>query len=290
MSRLARLVRRDARRAPQSPERGEVAIEVRDVGVRLGGRDVVDGVDLAVHHGELVALVGPNGAGKSTLLAVLAGDREPDRGTVLLGGLPIGRWSTRELAMRRAVLLQQSNVSFAFTVAETVRMGRYVWGDASAEEDDDLVAAAMRATEVDHLADRDVTSLSGGERARAAMARVLAQDAHVMLLDEPTAALDLRHQEQLLVLAAQRAAQGAAVVVVLHDLGLAAAHADRIAVLAGGSVCAVGSPVDVLRPELLADVYDWPVEVLTHPTTGAPMVLPVRQGRVDLRVESKTSN
>lgn len=254
--------------------RGTVAVEVQDVHVQLGGRPVLDGVDLRVRHGEVVALVGPNGAGKSTLLSVLAGDLAPDRGRVELAGKPVSDWSTRELAMRRSVLLQQASVSFAFSVAETVRMGRFVWGEG--DDDDRLVARAMAATEVEHLADRDVTSLSGGERARAAMARVLAQDTSVMLLDEPTAALDLRHQEQLLVLAVDRARRGVAVVVVLHDLTLAGAHADRVVVLGDGAVRADGPPSEVLVPELLGEVYDWPVEVLTHPDTGAPIVVPAR--------------
>jgi iron complex transport system ATP-binding protein len=253
---------------------GTIAVSAVGVHVELGGLAVLDGVDLAVRHGEVVALVGPNGAGKSTLLSILSGDLTPDRGQVELGGRPVADWTTRELAMRRSVLLQQASVSFAFSVAETVRMGRFVWGDG--DDDDRLVAAAMAATEVEHLADRDVTSLSGGERARAAMARVLAQDTPVMLLDEPTAALDLRHQEQLLVLAAERARNGVAVVVVLHDLTLAGAHADRVVVLGDGAIRADGPPSEVLVPELLGSVYDWPVEVLTHPETGAPIVVPVR--------------
>jgi iron complex transport system ATP-binding protein len=273
-------VRMSWRRAVRPAEQGgaalpgTVAVSALGVHVELGGRAVLDGVDVTVRHGEVVALVGPNGAGKSTLLSILSGDLSPDRGQVELAGRPVADWNTRELAMRRSVLLQQASVSFAFSVAETVRMGRFVWGEG--DDDDRLVAAAMTATEVEHLADRDVTSLSGGERARAAMARVLAQDTQVMLLDEPTAALDLRHQEQLLVLAADRARSGVAVVVVLHDLTLAGAHADRVVVLGGGVVRADGPPSEVLAPELLGAVYDWPVDVLAHPDTGAPIVVPVR--------------
>ena len=285
-SALARMGRRPHPQ-PTPVEPGGVALRAEGVSVRIGARDVVDRVDLTVHHGEVVALVGPNGAGKSTLLAVLAGDRRPESGVVHLAGAAIDTWSTRELAMRRAVLVQQANVSFSFTVEETVRMGRFVWGGSDPVDDDAHVATAMAATEVAHLADRDVTSLSGGERARAAMARVLAQDAPVMLLDEPTAALDLRHQEQLLELARDRAEAGVAVVVVLHDLGLAAAHADRVVVLANGRVRIDGRPSDVLSPELLGEVYDWPVEIVAHPVTGAPLVLPLRRTP---GMRSKTSN
>jgi iron complex transport system ATP-binding protein len=272
---------------PTTSEPGGVALRAAAVTVRIGARSVLDQVDLTVRHGEVVALVGPNGAGKSTLLAVLAGDRVPTSGAVHLQGAAVDTWTTRELAMRRAVLVQQSAVSFSFTVEETVRMGRFVWGGVDPAADDAHVASAMAATEVAHLAHRDVTSLSGGERARAAMARVLAQDATVMLLDEPTAALDLRHQEQLLELARGRAEVGVAVVVVLHDLGLAAAHADRVVVLADGSVRSDGPPSEVLSPRLLGEVYDWPVEVVAHPVTGAPLVLPLRRVH---GVKSKTSN
>lgn len=274
---MARLGRRVAPRRPIPADPGCVALSVHGVTVDIAGQRVLDAVDLEVRHGEVVALVGPNGAGKSTLLAVLAGDIGPDVGRVELAGAPVDSWSARELAMRRAVLVQQGSVSFSFTVAETVRMGRFVWAGVDDARDDQVVHGAMCATEVAHLADRDVTSLSGGERARAAMARVLAQEAPVMLLDEPTAALDLRHQEQLLELARGRALDGAAVVVVLHDLGMAAAHADRVVVLAAGRVRRDGTPAQVLDPGLLGEVYDWPVEVVAHPVTGVPLVLPIRR-------------
>uniref|UniRef100_UPI002453798C ATP-binding cassette domain-containing protein n=1 Tax=Nocardia farcinica TaxID=37329 RepID=UPI002453798C len=140
----------------------------------------------------------------------------------------------------------------------------------------DLIAAAMAAADVTHLAGRAFPTLSGGERARVALARVLAQDTPTLLLDEPTAALDLGHQEAVLRLAADRARDGAAVVVVLHDLGIAAAYADRVAVLDSGRVAADGPPRAVLTTDLLTRVYQHPVEVLDHPVTGAQLVLPVR--------------
>jgi iron complex transport system ATP-binding protein len=139
-----------------------------------------------------------------------------------------------------------------------------------------IVAAAMVDAEVGHLATRVYTSLSGGEQARAAFARVLAQDARLLLLDEPTAALDVRHQEQVLAVARRRTAEGGAVVVAMHDLGAAAAHADRIVVMEAGRIRAEGSPADVLTPELLSAVWRHPIDVVRHPETGRLIVVPHR--------------
>ncbi|MBB1253041.1 heme ABC transporter ATP-binding protein [Streptomyces sp. OF3] len=275
---LGRLAaRRAPRRVPGPLPRGAVAAEARDVAVRLGGRLVLDGVDLAANAGEVLALVGPNGAGKSTLFAALAGDVDVERGGVWVCGRPAEQWGAAELALRRAVLPQSSSLAFPFTVAEVVAMGRAPWaGTPAAEDDSRAVAEAMAATEVEGFAERPFSALSGGERARVSLARALAQRTGLLLLDEPTAALDLRHQELVLRICRRRAAAGDAVVVVLHDLGLAAAYADRVAVLSGGRLVADGPPASVLRAELLSEVYRQPVEVLPHPSGGAPLVVPVR--------------
>lgn len=275
--------------APVAP--GDVVAEARDLRVRLGRRDVLGGpadgpgggVDLVVRAGEVLVLVGPNGAGKSTLLAALAADLDATgtSGRVRIGDRPAHDWSAPELALRRAVLPQAATLSFPFPVEEVVRMGRAPWaGTAAADEDDAAVADAMAATEVTEFARRPFSALSGGERARVALARVLAQRAPLLLLDEPTAALDLRHQELVLRVCRARATAGDAVVVVLHDLGLAAAHADRAAVLHEGRVVADGPPAEVFGGELLSRVYRQPVEVLPHPRTGTPLVIPMRTGRV----------
>lgn len=251
------------------------ALRATGVGVALGGARILDGVDLAVGRGEMVALVGPNGAGKSTLLAALAGDVEPTHGVVEVDGEPLGSYRPRALARRRAVLLQQQGLAFGFRVHEVVRMGRSPWHRTErARHDDDVVLAAMARTEVDHLAERLFPTLSGGEQARTSFGRVLAQQAQVVLLDEPTAALDVRHQEALLAAARRLVLRGCAVVVVLHDLALAAAWADRVCVLAGGRVRADGPPREVLTSALLSEVYEHPLEVVDH--GGALLVVPVR--------------
>lgn len=239
----------------------------------LGARD--RGVDLDVEAGELLALVGPNGAGKSTLLAVLAGDTAPMTGTVTLAGRDLHDHSARELARHRAVQVQKQGLAFGFRVREVVRMGRSPWHRTEREDDDDrVVADAMVRADVADLAERLFPTLSGGEQARGSFARLLAQETPVLLLDEPTAALDIRHQESLLTEARLAAAAGAAVVVVLHDLSLAAAYADRICLLARGTVSADGPPARVLTPALLSEVYAHPVEVIEH--AGGLLVVPVR--------------
>ncbi|MGA5371712.1 heme ABC transporter ATP-binding protein [Streptomyces griseoincarnatus] len=272
-----RLLRpRPAPPLPASP--GDTLAEAEALHVRLGGtRDVLHGVDVAVRAGEVLALVGPNGAGKSTLLGALAADIAPAYGVVRIHGRPVSDWSAPELALRRAVLPQASALSFPFSVEEVVRMGRVPWAALGPEDDDAAVAEAMAATEVTAFAGRPFSALSGGERARVTLARVLAQRAPLLMLDEPTAALDLRHQELVLRLCRERARAGDAVVVVLHDLGLAAAYAHRVAVLRAGRVAADGPPEEIFTEPLLSEVYDQPVEVLPHPRKGAVLVLPVRE-------------
>ncbi|WP_329307160.1 heme ABC transporter ATP-binding protein [Streptomyces sp. NBC_01260] len=265
------------RRLPAPVAPGAPIAEVRGLRVRLGGRQVLDSIELTVHAGEVLALVGPNGAGKSTLLAALAADLPAGSGAVRIDGRPVTDWSAPELALRRAVLPQSAALSFPFPVEDVVRMGRAPWaGTEREDEDDPAVRAAMAATEVTGFAARPFSALSGGERARVALARVLAQRAPLLLLDEPTAALDLRHQELVLRICRERAAAGDAVVVVLHDLGLAAAYADRAAVLHDGRIAVAGPPAEVFTSALLGEVYRQPVEVFPHPRTGVPLVIPDR--------------
>ncbi|MGW8482314.1 heme ABC transporter ATP-binding protein [Microbacterium sp. NPDC055903] len=239
-----------------------------------GGKTILENASIEIRPGQIHALIGPNGAGKSTLFGVLAGDVAAERGTVLLDGRPISEIPAKELARRRAVLLQENAVSFPFAVEQVVRMGRAPWARTEAEDaDDEVVAAAMAATDVLPLSARSVSSLSGGERARVALSRVLAQTTPVLLLDEPTAALDLRHHEDVMRLIRERADAGVAVAVVLHDLNAALAHADRITLLSHGRVAASGDPADVLTPERVEEVYGQAVDVFPHPRTGVPLVV-----------------
>ncbi|WP_460801589.1 heme ABC transporter ATP-binding protein [Microbacterium sp. GXF6406] len=241
------------------------------------GRAILEDASIEVNPGEIHALVGPNGAGKSTLFSVLSGDLTPESGDVLLDGRRVSDIRPRDLARLRAVLLQENAVSFPFSAEEVVRMGRAPWARTEHEEHDDaIVFEAMRATEVDGLAHRSVSSLSGGERARVALARVLAQKAPIMLLDEPTAALDLKHHEDVMRIVRATADAGATVAVVLHDLNAALAHADRLTLLAFGRVIASGTPAEVLTAERIEQVYGQPVDAFPHPLTGVPLVVPRR--------------
>lgn len=252
------------------------AYRLTNVGFDRGRRSILDQIDLSVEYGEVLALVGPNGAGKSTLLSLLAGDERPARGELLLGDRATHDWSAADLARQRSVLLQRNDVSFPFTVRQVIAMGRDPWvGHATAEADEAAICAAIAATDVEGLLERTFQELSGGERARVSLARVLAQDTPITLLDEPTAALDLRHQEDVLALAADLAGRGRAMVVVLHDLSLAAAYADRIAVLSGGTIAGLGPPDEVLTGDLVETVYRLPVHLRRDPDDHL-LVIPQR--------------
>ena len=252
-----------------------IMINAEGVGVDLDGRAVLDSVSLEVSAGEVLVLVGPNGAGKSTLLGVLSGERRPARGTVLIEGRDVGGIRSAELARMRSVLTQENQVSFPFRVIEVVAMGRAPWA-RSIEGRDDVAAVteALEVADIAHLANRRFTNLSGGERARVSLARVLAQRTRTVFLDEPTASLDLRHQEDVMRMARAMADSGCAVVVVLHDLSLASAYADRLALISGGKLEAIGTPAEVLTEERVERVYGLPVEL--HLVGGRPVVVPTR--------------
>ncbi|MGD9797273.1 MAG: heme ABC transporter ATP-binding protein [Acidimicrobiia bacterium] len=243
----------------------------------VSGRALVDQVDLDVHAGELVALIGPNGAGKSTLCRLLAGDLEPSTGSVDLFGRPGADHPRRARARLRAVLPQRSS-PIAFPALDVVVMGRHPWLRPSAApgpDDFELATAAMEEVGVGDLADRPFDRLSGGEQARVQLARVLVQQTPVLLLDEPTANLDLRHQHLVVAVARSRADAGVAVVAVLHDVALAAAYADRVVSLDQGRLVACGPPAEVLTGALLSDLYRHPVTTVAHPSQ--PWDVPVAE-------------
>lgn len=241
------------------------ALTVRGATVRIGPVTILDDVSAEFPAATVTALIGPNGAGKSTLLAVAAGTRRPDRGTVLLGGADIARLGVRELARRRAVMPQNTSVAFPFTVREVVAMGRAAQGGAGRIYDE-IIDDALDLAGVRQFAERPVGTLSGGEHQRVALARVVAQaapvgDRSVILLDEPTAAMDIAHAETTMALAQDLASRGAAVGVVLHDLDAAAAYGQRLILLDRGRVRAAGTVAEVCSAPLLSEVYRTPIEV-----------------------------
>ena len=241
----------------------EPALRARGVGVRIGRATLLRDVSLGVAPGELVALVGPNGAGKSTLLRAIAGLLACD-GTVALGGRPVGEWTARERARRIALVRQATALDASFTVRELVELGRAPhvgWLAALRAADHAAVDEALGAMGLEALAARDVSTLSGGEQQRALLAQALAQDPGVLLLDEPTAHLDVRHELDLLLRIAAERDRGRAVVLAVHDLERAARFADRLVVLDHGRVVAEGAPPEVLTPSLLRDVFGVEAEV-----------------------------
>jgi iron complex transport system ATP-binding protein len=246
------------------------ALEAAGATYAVAGRRLVDGVDLRVERGSVLAVVGPNGAGKSTLLRLLSGELAPTAGEVRVLGRAAADWPARELARARAVMPQQTVLQFAFTAEEVVAMGRSPHRD---DRDGAAVQRALGATETAMLARRSFPTLSGGEQARVTLARVLAQEPEILLLDEPTAALDVRHQELALRLARRLADGGKTVVSVLHDLNAAAAHADEIAVMREGRVVALGPPWRVLTADVLLDVFEHPVLVVPHPSCDCPLIV-----------------
>jgi iron complex transport system ATP-binding protein len=251
-------------------------VQARAVTVKAGAATLLDRVDFCVEVGERVAIVGPNGAGKSTLLRVLSGEITPHAGVVSLKGLGVGAYRPRALALHRAVLSQSVNVAFPFTVDEIVRMG-----GSGVSSLDGMVEAALTEVDLLHARSRVITTMSGGEQHRAHIARILVQLAcgesehgpGLLLLDEPTASLDLRHQIDFIALTARRAERGTAIVAVMHDLNLAAAFADRILVINRGRVAADGSVAAVVTPDMLSRVFDVRMSTDVAPSP-LPAVLP----------------
>jgi iron complex transport system ATP-binding protein len=252
-------------------------LELRGVSVDLGGKRVVEDFDLTLRPGDVVALVGPNGAGKSTALRAAAGLVKPAAGIVTLNGKPLGEWRPGELAREMAVVAQAPVMPPLYAVRAMVALGRTPYlpllGRESAR-DWAVVDEAMRRAGIDTLAGRRVGELSGGERQRVAIARALAQEPSILLLDEPTASLDLRYQDSTLSLVREMAADaGLACLVVLHDLALAGQFCDRVVLMSEGRIVAAGAPGDVLDPERLAEVYLTPLRAMLHPETGRPVIV-----------------
>lgn len=250
-------------------------LEARDLSVTLGAeparRTVLSNASLALCRGQVTAIIGPNGAGKSTLLACLAGLRAPDSGAVTLGQVSLTRMAARERGQRIGFLPQVAEVNWDIDVATLVSLGRLPhqgrWGTSAADEA--AISSALAATDTAQFASHVVSTLSGGERARALLARVLAGEPEFLLADEPLANLDPRHQFESLALMRRVATRGASVVLVLHDLAHAMRVADRVVMLDRGQIVADGAPDAVLTPEHIAAVYG----VASHAVTlgdGSP--------------------
>ncbi len=242
---------------------------------------VIDSLTLGLPDGKVTAIVGPNGCGKSTLLAGLARLQLPESGAVLLEGKDIHAYKRREVAQRIALLPQETHSPEGVTVHELVRFGRQPYQGALSqwsEEDQRLVAEAMAAADIESLADRELASMSGGQRQRAWIAMALAQQTPLLLLDEPTSALDLGHQIEVFELI-QRLAheEGKTIVMVVHDLASACRYADHIVAMHAGRVIAEGAPAEVVTPELVRKLYGVECRLIPDPDTGTPLLIGVRR-------------
>jgi len=252
-------------------------IRVTSIAKSYEGAPVLRDVGFEVREGECFGILGPNGSGKTTLLKLLSGLDRPDAGEAAIDGRPVGSYKRKELARWLAVLQQDALPPIGFSVREVVAMGRYPFQNWLGEErgaDETLVDSVLDCMGLSALADRPVERLSGGERQRVALAKAMAQQPKVLLLDEPTTYLDIGYQIQLMdLIRAWQRDSSLTVVAVLHDLNLAAMYCDRLLLMDGGRAVCVGTPREVLTPGRIRTVYGANATVLAHPTNGAPQVL-----------------
>lgn len=252
-------------------------LTTRNLVLGYGATPVISGLDLAVPAGQFTVLAGPNGSGKSTLLRALAGVSVPSAGAILLDGRPLAAMTPRERARRIAFLPQAPLAPEGMRLRDLVRMGRHPHRGALSRwsrADELACEAALHHTRTEGLRDQPLDRLSGGQRQRGWIAMTLAQQSPILLLDEPTAFLDLQHQQEVLELIADLVAAGSTVVAVLHDLIQAARHADHLILLADGAVAAAGPPTAVLQPATIARVFGLDVTLLCDPETGRNICLP----------------
>ncbi|MEX0856204.1 MAG: ABC transporter ATP-binding protein [Gemmatimonadota bacterium] len=254
-------------------------LEARDLVVRYrrGLPPALDGVSLHVPAGAFYAVLGPNGSGKSTLMRALLGSIPIESGTVVLDGAPLGAWGRRALARAVGAVTQTESVAFPLTVRALVGMGRYPYlGPFRSEGPSDTAAIERALSRCDaiELADRDVGTLSGGEFQRVRVARALAQEPRALVLDEPTASLDVRHEMEILRLLRASTESGMTVVLITHHLEAAARFADRLLLMDRGRVAAEGTVAEVLQEEVLERVYHWPLAVRTDPLTDRLRITP----------------
>ncbi|MFQ1004089.1 ABC transporter ATP-binding protein [Modestobacter sp. SSW1-42] len=266
----------------EAPPTQDAAADLATRALDLGydGTRVVHALDLQLPPGRVTAIVGPNGCGKSTLLGALARVHEAQGGAVLLDGRDLATLKPKDAARRIGLLPQTAAAPDGLTVRDLVRYGRHPHQGLLRQwspEDADAVQRALAAADLLDLADRPLDQLSGGQRQRAWIAMVVAQQTAVVLLDEPTSALDLGHQLEVLELVHDLAAQGRTVVLVLHDLSTACRHADHLVALRAGRVVAEGPPADVVTAGLVRELYGVEAAVLRDPTSGTPVVCPVRR-------------
>jgi iron complex transport system ATP-binding protein len=253
-------------------------LKIQNLSVYYGRRQVLKDVGLEVHSGEVVALIGPNGAGKSTLIRAVSGVVPIQDGKIQIDDTDVTGLSSMQRARQISVVPQAVSLPPAFTVWETVLLGRTPYlnflGQTSIT-DEALARHALEQVDILQLSESRMDQISGGEQQRVLLARALTQAAPILLMDEPTAHLDLRHQVDLLkLITAQAREKELTVLIALHDLNLASMFADRIAIIENGQLCVAGNPKETLTAEILRSIYHLPVHIIQHPETGAPLIIP----------------
>ncbi|MFB6109327.1 MAG: heme ABC transporter ATP-binding protein [Halodesulfurarchaeum sp.] len=259
-------------------------VEVSELSVRLGSVRALDSVSLSVDRGEFMGVIGPNGAGKTTLLRTISGVLEPTAGSVTIEGHDVTDLPSKESSRLVATVPQETNLAFDFDVREIVEMGRTPYRSRMSLEsagEDEAVERALERTRTVQFADRDIGEVSGGERQRVLLARALAQDTPVMLLDEPTASLDINHQIRTLELVTSLAEGGKTILAPIHDLNLAAHYCDRLLLLADGERTALGTPEEVLTESNLEAAFGTDAVVTNNPVTGSVYVMALPEGARD---------
>lgn len=256
-----------------------MSLSANNVSLRMSTASLLSDIDLDVRPGSITTVLGPNGAGKTTLLRVLTGELQADSGAVVLNGRALSAWTPRQRARMMAVLPQHSLLNFPFTAAEVVMLGRTPH-DSGAAYDREVVAQALRAVDGEYLTERVYTQLSGGEKQRVHLARVLAQiwapcaeGGRFLLLDEPTSSFDLAHQQLTLEVVRSLAHQGVGVLMVIHDLNLAARCAHQMLLMQCGRIAVAGAPADVLQRDVIARVFQVEATIGAHPVDGTPLVI-----------------
>lgn len=257
-------------------EKGSI-IEVQGLSKHYGEKHVLQDVDFAVKSGEWVGIIGPNGSGKSTLLSLLSGVDRPTSGSIQLAGQMLGTYKRRALSQMMAVLQQEALPPLGFTVREVVEMGRFPfqsWLGSESEDSGEIVDRIMEKLQLTELADHPLDRISGGQRQRTALAKLMVQSPSVVLLDEPTTYLDIHYQVQFMDIVREWQQDcGLTVVSVLHDLNLASLYCDRLVVIHGGGIAAQGTPEQIMTTELLSRIFATETTVVPHPDTGRPQIL-----------------
>ncbi|MCL6459228.1 MAG: ABC transporter ATP-binding protein, partial [Gorillibacterium sp.] len=252
-------------------------IELKQLRKSIGDQAILEDISLTIAAGSFFGIIGPNGSGKTTLIGLIAGIDQPDSGSFLLNGRPIAAYSRKERARFLAVLPQEGLQADGFTVREVLEMGRFPyqsWFGGEAVESSSLIERIMDRLSIRHLAERLVEHLSGGERQRVALGKTMVQEPKVLLLDEPTAFLDIGYQIQLMdYIKEWQAESGLTVIAVLHDLNLAAQYCEKLLLLHEGRIACVGEPKDLMNAELITRVYGTRPIVLAHPQSGIPQIL-----------------